>query len=74
MRKLRISRSNSRNGLKLSHMTFMGEDGHGGCPKDISDVVLFLDSQNYITGQNFIVDGGRTLGPGNRWFTAKSDA
>ncbi len=55
-----------RNGAKYGHMTFMGEDGRTGEPKDISDTVLFLASQDYITGQNFIVDGGRTLGPGSR--------
>lgn len=56
----------ARDGARLSHMTFLGEDGHGGTPKDISSAVLFLASQDFITGQNFIVDGGRTLGPGNR--------
>lgn len=55
-----------RDSAKLSHMTYLGADGHGGTPKDISDTVLFLASQDFITGQNFIVDGGRTLGPGNR--------
>ncbi len=56
----------SRDGADLTHMTFLGENGHGGKPKDISDMVLFLASQDYITGQNFVVDGGRTLGPGSR--------
>ncbi len=56
----------SRDNAKLSHMTYLGEDGHGGVPKDISDMVLFLASQDFITGQNFVVDGGRTLGPGSR--------
>ena len=55
-----------RGGKKMSHMTFMGENGRGGTPKDISETVLFLASQGYITGQNFVVDGGRTLGPGSR--------
>ncbi len=55
-----------RGGEKLLHMTFLGENGHGGTPKDIADTVLFLALQDYITGQNFIVDGGRTLGPGSR--------
>ena len=55
-----------RGGQPMKHMTFLGEDGHGGKPKDIAETVLFLASQGYITGQNFIVDGGRTLGPGSR--------
>lgn len=55
-----------RNGCPMEHMTFLGENGHSGTPKDISDTVLFLASQDFITGQNFVVDGGRTLGPGWR--------
>ncbi len=55
-----------RDGYKFEHMTFLGKNGRGGKPKDISDTVLFLASQDYITGQNFVVDGGRTLGPGWR--------
>ena len=31
-----------------------------------ADMVLFLAGQDYITGQNFVVDGGRTLGPSHR--------
>ncbi|MBQ8233321.1 MAG: SDR family oxidoreductase [Lachnospiraceae bacterium] len=56
----------NRDGGNLDHMTFLGKNGHSGEPKDIADMVLFLASQDYITGQNFIVDGGRTLGPGWR--------
>ena len=55
-----------RDGKAREHMTFLGENGHSGTPKDISDTVLFLASQDFITGQNFVVDGGRTLGPGWR--------
>ena len=55
-----------RDGEQLERMTFLGENGRSGSPKDISDMVLFLASQDFITGQNFIVDGGRTLGPGPR--------
>lgn len=47
----------------FEHMTYMGENGHGGQPKDIADAVLFLAEQDYITGENLVVDGGRTLGP-----------
>lgn len=45
-------------------MTFLGEGGHSGVPKDISDTVLFLAHHDYITGENIVVDGGRTLGTG----------
>lgn len=55
-----------RDGRSREHMTYLGENGHSGTPKDISDTVLFLASQDFITGQNFVVDGGRTLGPGWR--------
>ena len=47
-------------------MTYMGENGMGGTTKDIADTVLFLAYQDYITGENIIVDGGRTLGPSHR--------
>jgi len=56
----------ARNGKRGVHMTYMGEDGMGGVPKDIADTVLFLAYQDYITGENIIVDGGRTLGPSHR--------
>ena len=56
----------ARGGHVPEHMTFLGETGHGGTPRDIAEAVLFLASQAYITGQNLVVDGGRTLGPGNR--------
>ena len=51
-----------RNGCARENMTYLGENGHSGKPKDIADTVLFLAYQDYITGQNLIVDGGRTLG------------
>ncbi len=56
----------ARGGHVPEHMTFLGETGHGGTPRDIAEAVLFLASQDYITGQNLVVDGGRTLGPGSR--------
>ena len=56
----------ARNGNTHGHMTHLGEDGRMGEPKDISDTVLFLAEQDYITGQNIVVDGGRTLGPSHR--------
>lgn len=55
-----------RDGVKREHMTFMGENGRSGTPSDISRSVLFLAAQDFITGQNLVVDGGRTLGPGWR--------
>ena len=56
----------ARNGKCSIHMTNLGENGSCGTPKDISDTVLFLAYQDYITGENIIVDGGRTLGPTHR--------
>ena len=50
----------------MEHMTQLGRNGHGGMPRDISDAVLFLAEQDYITGENLVVDGGRTLGVGTR--------
>ena len=55
-----------RNGVAMEHMTYLGKNGHSGTPKEIADTVLFLAENDYITGQNIIVDGGRTLGPGSR--------
>jgi NAD(P)-dependent dehydrogenase (short-subunit alcohol dehydrogenase family) len=51
-----------RDGKKREHMTHLGENGHSGSPKEISDTVLFLAQNDYITGENIVVDGGRTLG------------
>ncbi len=56
----------NRDGAHWKHMTYLGEEGHAGNPKDIADTVLFLAENDYITGQNIVVDGGRTLGPGHR--------
>ena len=50
----------------FEHMTHLGETGHGGQPSDIADAVLFLAEQDYITGENLVVDGGRTLGVSHR--------
>lgn len=54
----------ARHGKPGSNCTFLGEDGHGGMPKDVAETVLFLAYQDYITGENIVVDGGRTLGVG----------
>ena len=56
----------SRSGKRAQHMTYMGEKGSGGLPIDIADTVLFLAYQDYITGENIVVDGGRSLGPSHR--------
>lgn len=32
----------------------------------LQELEMFLAGQDYITGQNFVVDGGRTLGPSHR--------
>ena len=56
----------ARNGDTHGNMTHLGEDGRMGEPKDIADTVLFLAGQDYITGQNIVVDGGRSLGPSHR--------
>lgn len=56
----------SRTGKIGQHMTYLGENGRCGTTKDIADTVLFLANHNYITGENIVVDGGRTLGPGHR--------
>jgi NAD(P)-dependent dehydrogenase (short-subunit alcohol dehydrogenase family) len=55
-----------RDGVNGEHMTYLGENGRAGTPKDIADAVLFLAYQDYITGENIVVDGGRTLGPSHR--------
>ena len=55
-----------RCGVKEEHMTQLGKNGRSGTPKDIAETALFLAYQDYITGENIIVDGGRTLGPSHR--------
>lgn len=54
------------NSTPRKRMTFLGggETGRIGQPQDIADAALFLAYQDYITGENIVVDGGRTLGPG----------
>ena len=56
----------ARNGMTHGGMTHLGEDGRMGDPKDIADTVLFLAKQDFITGENIVVDGGRSLGPSHR--------
>ena len=56
----------ARNGNTHGRMTHLGEDGRMGEPQDIADTVLFLAGQDFITGENIVVDGGRSLGPSHR--------
>lgn len=60
-----IARNGGSN-VPRKRMTFLGEGERGiiGTPRDIADTALFLAYQDYITGENIVVDGGRTLGPG----------
>ena len=39
--------------------------GHTGTPKDVAALISFLSSEEagYITGEDFLIDGGRALGP-----------
>ncbi len=52
-----------RDGKKMPNMTFLGENGRSGTPEEVSELVLFLASNNFITGENIVIDGGRILGP-----------
>lgn len=54
-----------RDGIVRYGGTFIGPKGRTGEPKDIANMALFLASAkaDYITGQNYCVDGGRCLGP-----------
>ena len=49
----------------MEHSTCLGENGHSGKPIDVAELVAFMSSSkaDYITGDNILVDGGRTLGP-----------
>lgn len=56
----------ARNGKRADHFTNLGETGEGGMPLDIAETALFLAHQDFITGENIVVDGGRSLGPSHR--------
>ena len=56
----------ARNGKMSDRLTYLGENGRCGTPEDIAQTVIFLAQQDFITGQNIVVDGGRTLGPSHR--------
>lgn len=52
-------------GDKATHgVTYMGPQGSSSGPEPIAKMCLFLssDDSDFITGQNYQVDGGRTLG------------
>lgn len=52
-----------RDGHLMPGATYMGKEGRGGTPEEVADLVFFLAGQRFITGQNYVIDGGRTLGP-----------
>ena len=53
-----------RNGVPMEGMTYMGPKGLSSGPEPVAAMCLFLASEDggYITGQEYQVDGGRTLG------------
>ena len=53
-----------RDGVPIEGMTYMGPRGESAGPEPVAAMCLFLASQDgwFITGQNYQVDGGRTLG------------
>ncbi len=54
-----------RDGVVRYGGTFIGPKGRTGEPKDVANMAVYLASTkaDYITGQNYCVDGGRCLGP-----------
>lgn len=52
-----------RDGHLMPGATYIGKEGRGGTPQEVADLTLFLAGQRYLTGQNYVIDGGRTLGP-----------
>jgi len=62
-----------------THTTHGNWLGHTGKPQDVASLVAFLasDEAGYITGEDFLVDGGRALGPtsqaGRQDFFKKED-
>ena len=54
-----------RGDWKTLGMTYYGEGGRMGGPEEIANLVAFLASSeaDFITGQDYIMDGGRVLGP-----------
>ncbi len=53
-----------RSGVPMEGMTYMGPKGLSSGPEPVAAMCLFLasDDGGYITGQEYQVDGGRTLG------------
>lgn len=58
----------ARVGYQVDGMTKYGENGRMGTPDEVANLVCFLASHeaDFITGQDYIIDGGRVLGPGER--------
>lgn len=52
-----------RNRGKCPGSTVIGEDGRAGTVEELADFVVSVASNAYLTGQEYIIDGGRTLGP-----------
>ena len=57
-----------RPGFNPDGMTKYGPNGRMGTPEEVANLVCFLASHeaDFITGQDYIIDGGRVLGPGER--------
>ena len=53
-----------RGDVPISHMTYIGPEGMSTGPEPVADMCVYLVSEKawFITGQNYQVDGGRTLG------------
>ncbi len=58
----------ARPNYTIDGMTKYGENGRMGTPEEVANLVCFLASReaDFITGQNYVIDGGRVLGPGEK--------
>lgn len=58
----------ARENYNVEGMTKYGPNGRMGTPEEVANLVCFLASHeaDFITGQDYIIDGGRVLGPGER--------
>jgi len=55
----------SRGGYHVDNMTYYGQNGRMGEPDEVAGLVAYLASPegDFITGQEYVIDGGRCLGP-----------